>query len=432
MSDGTKTKLADVGGEDASLFADQLSGGAPLAAEPTPAKEAAEPQKPAKAARKASFEDNIEAALKGDAQGVKTLNAALDRAEGKETPPPPPDKSAPPDEDAAFANQIASETAKMDQKSRDGWSKLRYELREAEKKLRALNAEKEELAKKVSAVPEVEGAVAEKERRIAELAAAVEERERFIEAFKVENSVAYKRDVAEPLTRLESAAVEIAKAHELPESEVLAILRDTAHPQRAEKLSALAGEMPEYNKMRLYRIADDMLAIDGVKRQYSERGKELLTQYEAAERARQEAEQREFAQAWGYAADDAWRGLSERLGGVLDVSDGDAEAKSAVERLRAFATPDRFDTLDLPSRAEVLHRAAVHPVLVRTVDNLKGLTAQKDQEIERLKGELGRYTKATPAAGGGVAPSAGAPESGPKKLNYVTDFERLLAEAATS
>lgn len=315
------------------------------------------------------------------------------------------------DEDAKAEADIKKETANMPPSQRAAFTKLRYEARDLKRQLKAAMDDK---AKAVTPSENTE-ANAELERLRSEydtMKTKMGEYEKEAFITRLEATDLYQNEIFRPREVVASNISEIAKRYsDIDQESVVAAVR-TADPDRISRVTA---DMSEFDRYRFYNLVEQYQSINSKESNLRANSKESLENIYRAQREQREAMVADERSQWEKSVGDVWKQLEDDFP-VLAPVEGDEDWNSKLEKVKSFASPDRFEKLTIRERAEALHRAAAFPVLVSELENAL-------EEMKTMQTKLSRYEGATP---GVSAEGSGSGGSGP--LSGTNFVENALAE----
>jgi hypothetical protein len=331
--------------------------------------------------------------------------------EGSKGTPNEPDE-----EDAKAEADIKRETANMPPSQRAAFTKLRYEARDLKRQLKA--AAEEKANANVNAVTPTENteANAELERLRGEyesMKTKMGEYEKEAFVTRLEATDVYQNEVVRPRENVAANISEIARRYsDVDQESVVAAVR-TGDPERVSRVTA---DMSEFDRYKFYNLVEQYQAINSKESNLRENSKESLENIYRAQREQREAKASEEKTQWEKSVGDVWKQLEEDFP-VLAPVEGDEDWNGKLEKVKSFATPDRFDKLTIRERAEALHRAAAFPVLVSELEMAL-------DEMKSMQAKLSKYEGATP----GVSSERGGSEGGYSPSSSAGFVENALSE----
>ena len=294
-------------------------------------------------------------------------------------------------EDAPLEAEIATVAAKMGKTEREAFARKTYELRDANRKLKEAEAavEAAKLAAATPAAP-VEDAAAKAE--LERLRAATADYEKQLSAVRLESTQTFKDRITTPRNNAVELFKAAAKAHEIPDADVVHALSLPAGKERDDKLNEMLGGMNELNKTRavqaLFKI--DTLAADAAALQAD--AQSSLARLESDEKAAKEAQTAAEIAERKAAEPAAWNSLVTQVPGLAPI-EGDANWNSALDNAAKFGQRDYADFTPT-AQVSIMQRAGAFPLIA-------GLVQHQAKEIARLTAELKAVDSATPGAGEG-------------------------------
>jgi hypothetical protein len=296
-------------------------------------------------------------------------------------------------EHAAAEADIKRETASMSASHKAAFTKLRYEARDLKRQLKAA-----EQAKTEAVGPEAKAEASEELTRLkAEydtLKGKVENYEKDAYTTRLESTELFQKEVAAPRRQISEEIGAISDRYEGIDPDAVISAVRSADP---EKVSRVTAEMSEYDRFRFYKLVEDFKGVSKREEDLRANSKDSVERIYREQREREEAKRAEEKTQWEKSIGDVWSQLEEEFP-ILAPVEGDNDWNASLEKVKSFATPDRFEKLTVRERAEALHRAAAFPVLVGEMEAM----------VERLKeaeGKLAKYEGATPGVGSDSDPA---------------------------
>jgi hypothetical protein len=306
------------------------------------------------------------------------------------------------DEEGVKAEEdIKRETAQMPAPQKAAFTKLRYELRDKNRQLKAATEAQQQQGGEKVADPEL---TAEVERLRAENEATKQRLSQFDGEFlanRVELTDEFKSQVSVPRDEIAKNIGEIADRYTgyAPEDVVRAV--QTADPAQVAKVTA---EMNEFDRYRFYQLVDKYQGVAQIEKTLRANAKETLDRIETERRSKTEAQTVKEREEWKGALDRTWEKLTEDFP-VLAPIEGADEWNTQIAKVKEFASPDRFGKLTVSEKAQTLYRAAAFPALVAELEAARA-------SLNDTQGKLTKYEGATPSvdtAGGSSASELGTP-----------------------
>lgn len=306
------------------------------------------------------------------------------------------------DEEGVKAEEdIKRETAQMPAPQKAAFTKLRYELRDKNRQLKAATEAQQQQGGEKVADPEL---TAEVERLRAENEATKQRLSQFDGEFlanRVELTDEFNAQVTAPRDEVAKSIGEIADRYTGYTSEDVVRAVQTADPAQVAKVTA---EMNEFDRYRFYQLVDKYQGITKIEQTLRADAKETLDRIETARRSKTEAQTVKEREEWKGALDRTWEKLTEDFP-VLAPIEGAEDWNTQIAKVKEFASPDRFGKLTVSEKAQTLYRAAAFPALVAELEAAR-------ESLNDTQGKLSKYEGATPSvdtAGGSSASELGTP-----------------------
>jgi myosin heavy subunit len=258
------------------------------------------------------------------------------------------------------------------------------ELKNELKAYKAKVAEMEKAISEKSATPENSSEVEELRSRLAEY-------EREIAVTRVEATPEYRQAILEPTQSILDAASTLAERYKVDARQLVNALREEGlSAEGSDALTEIAGDFAERDRVRLYRMADDLAEVGRRREFLKENAQRALAEREAQQKTAEAEYERQYREESKAAAEKAWSELngSENFSKILQ-SLGEPvinEVKSSV---------DGTDIIDAPpdTRAYALYAGMLLPHVVKQVQ-------ASQAKVVELEKALSKYKKATPKVGG--------------------------------
>ncbi|MDP2661649.1 MAG: hypothetical protein Q8R28_13050, partial [Dehalococcoidia bacterium] len=206
--------------------------------------------------------------------------------------------------------ELAEETKDMAPPAGERFRALKGSLKEAKGEIETLKAQVEE-AKKSSLSPDDASAQAKLlEQLQAELGQYRQERG----AYMVEKTPEFLEQVTQPLAALVKTISALAARNGIDEAALIEAY-ETADPKlQTEKLSELADDLHERDKLKLYEVADALDLIFDRRNSLRENSTKVMAEVEARQATASEAEAGKRREAYQAAAGAVWGKLNDKLG----------------------------------------------------------------------------------------------------------------------
>lgn len=258
-------------------------------------------------------------------------------------------------------------------------------------------AKREELESKLADLEKSKQAVDPLE--LERLKIIVDEQERELSLTRVEATREFKEAVVQPFQQIRELASQLAKKYDMDESEVVAALAEKDPGARSDKISDVTAGMNDADKWTLYEAQRRYAKVEDVRERVTANAKLALEKVEQhrqeQEKVRVEDGQRNYSQTLSK----VWAEAQEVIP-LLKRVEGDDEWNGQLQQVEQFAQGVDIEQLDPDTRARVVVRSAIAPLIYGQFVAL----FNKYQEVEKA---LEKYQNATPKAGGGNSAPAG-------------------------
>ena len=229
------------------------------------------------------------------------------------------------------------------------------------------------------------------------LKAKLAEYEQEIAVTRVEATPEYKRAVIEPTQAILDAASTLAERYKIDARKLVNALREESATEGSDALTELAGDFSERDRVRLYRMADDLADVarrrdylrENASKAYEERQAQLKAEEERMEKTYREKTAQTAAKIWNET-------FSEHP--VLSKMD-----KAIIEEVRGAGSEADLLESSPEERAYAVYAGVALPHVVK---QFEAATAK----VAELEKALSKYKKATPKVSGNTDTSVAVPE----------------------
>ena len=222
---------------------------------------------------------------------------------------------------------------------------------------------------------------------IQELKARVEEYEREISVARIEASPQFKQAVLEPTQAILDAAVTIAQKYEIAPRKLMDALRQESLEESSDALTELASDFSERDRVRLYRMVDDLAEVsrrrDILKENASRALSEMQQQQEMEEMQAEKRYREEIAKVATSTWDETFsnnpiiKSLGEDVMKEVQSASSEADLVDSAPEERAYA----------------VYAGVALPHLVKKYAEVSAKLAETEKA-------LSKYKKATPRVSG--------------------------------
>ena len=262
---------------------------------------------------------------------------------------------------------------------------------------KAEKAKREELESKLAELEKAKQAVDPSE--VERLKAIVDEQERELSLSRVEATREFKEAVVQPLQQIRDLASQLAKKYDMDESEVMSALSEKDPSARSDKISDVTAGMNDADKWTLYEAQRRYAKVEGVRERVAANAKLALEKVEQHRQEQDKLQAEESRKVYGQTLSKVWSEAQEVIP-LLKPVEGDDEWNGQLQQVEQFAQSVDVQNLDPDTRARVVVRSAIAPLIYGQFVAL----FNKYQEVEKA---LEKYQNATPKAGGGNSAPAG-------------------------
>lgn len=365
----------------------------------------------------------ISAVYAGQADPGPQHPATADKGTGKAAAAAATTHTPDPELDA----EIAKQTQGMDEKKRSEFTQLRYDHRDALRKIKESegHATALEALKKENEALKAGGAKAAEPEDLKKLREELEAAHSELRMSKVEATPDFKKQVLDPRANLEAAVAEIVKKYDGADgAAVLAAVKSNDDAKLAEVMAT----MSERDKLKLFNAADDFATLTTTESALRASAKELLEKHNASAQTTQDTKAQELKELRDKTHEATWKELQTQFPALAAVEGEDDESKSwnaALTDAQTFAKDGDFHSLAVADQASVMAQAGLYPLL-------SGMVLAMQAEIDEKDKLLGTYKKTTPRSEtGGSGRGEGKTSNDP--VPGETDFaKRVTARLKTA
>lgn len=228
---------------------------------------------------------------------------------------------------------------------------------------------------------------------IEQLKATIDEQERELSLARVEATREFKEAVVQPMQQIRDLAGQLAKKYELNESEVMAALSEKDPSSRSDKISDLTAGMNDADKWTLYEAQRRYAKVEGVREKVAANAKLALEKVEQHRQEQAKLQQEESFKQYSQTLSKVWSEAQEAVP-LLKPVEGDDEWNGQLQQAQQFAQGVNVDALDTDTRARIIVRSAIAPLIY-------GQFVALFNQYQEMEKALEKYQSATPKAGGG-------------------------------
>lgn len=264
---------------------------------------------------------------------------------------------------------------------------------------------KSELKTYKSRVAELEKAVEEAKsgpqnsEELEQLRSQLSEYEQEIAITRVEATPEFKRAVLEPTQAILDSAASLASKYKIDTRKLVNALHDESVAEGSDALTELAADFSERDRIRLYRMADDLNDVSRRREYLRENAAQAYAEQQERAKAEEARMEKTYREQASKAAAEVWKDtfVEHPVLSALDQNALQEIEKSGVEA-------DLLDS-DPNTRAYAVYSGLALPHLIKKLE----ATSSKVAELE---GALAKYKKAAPKVSGNTDTSVPDPGTG--------------------
>lgn len=305
------------------------------------------------------------------------------------------------DKEEVSASEETSEPEKEDDKTSEELSK-EEEIEEddseetknmsaaAGAKFKELKSELKEYKAKVSELEKaVEGAksASQTSEELEELKSKLSDYEKELAVSRIEATPQYKRGVTEPTEAILESAAGLAERYKVDVRKLVNALREESVAEGSDALTELASDFSERDRVRLYRMADDLTEVARRREHMKQNASEVLAQEQEKAKAEEARMEQAYKEQSAKAAASVWK---ETFAEHPVISKLDKAVLQDMQK--AGSESDLLDS-EPDTRAYALYAGLALPHMIKQLE----ATTSKVAELEKA---LGKYKKAAPKVSG--------------------------------
>jgi len=284
---------------------------------------------------------------------------------------------------------MPEDVAKATPKAQNSWREMKDIIKERTRQIKELEAriEQERTRKPEVSKEEVET-----------LKKALEEKEQRLYAADVAATTEFQEAVAKPLQSVRDAVTKLAEKREIPVKDILAAFAETDTDAQEEKLSEIASNMNDLEKIKFYEMAKEYSRLQDVRGRILSDAKEAMSRIQQHREAQAAQEQESVKATRSKALDETWQTIQERVP-LFREQEGNDSWNQVLREVNDTARTLEFEALPPQDRALAAYRATLAPVLLTMLQDLH-------QQYNKVNTELDKIRGATPGAGGNASQQA--------------------------
>ncbi len=289
------------------------------------------------------------------------------------------------------------------------WKVLKEKASQYEKEVAELKKQLEDKSKTPAEDPEKP--LLKKE--LEDLKKQHEEYEREIKAVRVESSQEFREAVIIPGQQIRAAATELAERNGLTVDDIGKAFANPDVKARNAALSELATNLNEVERMELYTLARDYLAVSNKRSQLLANSESAFQELETRRAEQEQAAKAKTLETWKSATPNVWERMVAKAPLLKDIEGADA-VLNAVSSL---------DPATIPV-AEQAYNSVSGRILPALIKSLKA----QQIKVSELETALKSYQAATPSAGPGTGAASAQPVDDDPDEDWAAAFDRKASK----
>lgn len=272
------------------------------------------------------------------------------------------------DEEAETKNMSASAGAKF--------KELKSELKTYKSKVAELEKAVEEARTSPQSSEEVE-----------KLRSQLAEYEQELAVSRVEATPEFKRAVLEPTQAILDTAAAMAERYKINTGKLVNALREESQTEGSDALTELAADFSERDRVRLYRMADDLADVSRRRDYLRENASKAMAEMQERQAAYEKEEAARAKAEMSAAVDRTWDELFSKKSFISGL-----DAKTLEEAKRHAKETDYYSTPP-DERAYAVYSGLILPQVVSQLE-------ASQSKVAELEKALSKYKKAAPKVSG--------------------------------
>jgi len=246
---------------------------------------------------------------------------------------------------------------------------------------------KAKLAEATKLIEEAKSASPVDSEEVESLKTKLAEYEQEIAVTRVEATPEYKRAVIEPTQAILDAATTLAERYKIDARKLVNALREESAAEGSDALTELAGDFSERDRVRLYRMADDLSDVSRRRDYLRENASKAYEEQQAKKEAEEAMMEKSYREKTAQIAAKIWtETFSEHP--VLTQMD-----KAVMEEVRGAASEADLLDSSVEERVYAVYAGVALPHVIKQFE----AATNKVVELEKA---LGKYKKASPKVSG--------------------------------
>jgi hypothetical protein len=308
----------------------------------------------------------------------KAEEAEAEASEDTPEPEKEEDKASeePSKEEETEETEDSEETKNMSESAGAKFKELKAELKTYKTKVAELEKAVEEAKTSPQSSEEVE-----------KLRSQLAEYEQEIAVSRVEATPEFKRAVLEPTQAILDTAAAMAERYKINTGKLVNALREESQVEGSDALTELAADFSERDRVRLYRMADDLADVARRRDYLRENASQAMAEMQERQAAYEKEESARAVAEMSAAVDRTWDDLFSKKSFISNL-----DSKTLEEAKRHAKETDYYSTPP-DERAYAVYSGLILPQVVTQLE-------ASQSKVAELEKALAKYKKATPKVSG--------------------------------
>lgn len=279
-------------------------------------------------------------------------------------------------EEETEETEDSEETKNMSESAGAKFKELKAELKTYKTKVAELEKAVEEAKTSPQSSEEVE-----------KLRSQLAEYEQEIAISRVEATPEFKRAVLEPTQAILDTAAAMAERYKINTGKLVNALREESQVEGSDALTELAADFSERDRVRLYRMADDLADVARRRDYLRENASQAMAEMQERQAAYEKEESARAVAEMSAAVDRTWEELFSKKSFISNF-----DAKT-LEEVKRFAKETDYYSTPPDERAYAVYSGLILPQVVTQLE-------ASQTKVAELEKALAKYKKAAPKVSG--------------------------------
>lgn len=277
-----------------------------------------------------------------------------------------------------------SDTKNMSESAGAKFKELKSELKTYKTKVAELEKAVEESKTTASNNEEVE-----------QLRSRLAEVEQEIAVSRVEATPEYQRAVLEPTQAILDTAASMAERYKINTSKLVNALREESQSEGSDALTELAADFSERDRVRLYRMADDLADVARRRTYLKDNAAQALQEMQQEAAAYEKEQETAAMRQMSEAVDKTWDDLFSKKEFITSLDTG------TLDKVKKFAKETDYFAAPPEERAYAVYSGLLLPQVVTKLEAAQSRVAELEKAVAKYKKaspKVSGNTDTTPAA----------------------------------